>query len=110
MFRGIEDFQEENNADEPVSDSMKMSTGSANTSYLDHDSVRTGAMMPEDWLVVPKHRRGLSGTCKYNHDWAKSTKAVPRSFVGVPNVSSTSADGALKHGRFNGNMRSMSVQ
>ena len=53
MFRGIEDFQEENNADEPVLDSTKMSTGSANTSYLDHDLVRTGAMMPEDWLVVP---------------------------------------------------------
>ena len=42
-----------------------MSTGSANTSYLDHDSVCTGAMMPEDWLVVPEHGRGINGTCNY---------------------------------------------
>ena len=111
VFRRIEDSQEENNADENVSDFSNMNTGSAKTSYLDRDSARTGSMMSNDWLVVSQHGRGgLSGTRKYDYHWAKSTKAVPGNFVGAPNVFTTSADGELSDGGFNRNMRSMSCQ
>ena len=110
MFREIEDSQEENNADKPVSDLLNMSTGSAKTSYLDRDSALNRAVMSQDWLVVPEHGRGLSATREYHYHWGESTKAVPRNFVGAPNVSTTSADGELEHGGFNGNVRNMSVQ
>ena len=67
-------------------------------------------MIPEDWLVVPEHGRGLSCTHEYNYVRETSTKAVPQSFVGVLNVSTPTADDELEHGGFNGNGRSMSVQ
>ena len=66
--------------------------------------------MSLDWIVVPDHGRGLSGTREYDYNWAKSTKDVLRNFVGAPNVSTTSADGELAHGGFNWNVRSMSIQ
>ena len=109
VFRGIEDSQEKNNADEPVLDLSNASTGSAKKSYLDRDSTRNGAMMSEEWLVVHVHGRGLSSTREYDYDWEKSTKALPRNFVGAPNISTTSEDGELEHGGFSWNVRSMSV-
>ena len=110
MFRKIEDSQEENNADEPVSDLLNMSTGSRKTSYLDRDSACTGAVMTQDWLVVPEYGRGLSATREYHYHWGESTNAVPGNFVGAQNVSTTSEDGELEHGGFKGNVRNMSVQ